>query len=149
MGFCVNVLQSVLDTILPARCLVCNAYLAGQVGLCEDCAARLEPVVDGQMIHLGQYRGHLERVARALKFGNQRAVAVPLGQRLAAGVTKAGWTINAVVPVPIGDTPGICCSTAVYTFENQSTCRQRQRDREKVRKRKPLPAHTRSAADLT
>lgn len=96
-----NVLQSVLDTILPARCPVCNAYLAGQVGLCGDCAARLEPVVDGQMIHLGQYRGHLERVARALKFGNQRAVAVPLGARLAEGILGAHWTVNAVVPVPL------------------------------------------------
>ena len=102
-----NIVQTVLDAILPARCPVCEDYLAGEVGLCADCAAQLHPTVDGHILHLGRYRGHLERVARALKFGNQRAVAVPLGRALAAGAVKAGWTVNAVVPVPLHWTRGL------------------------------------------
>ncbi len=96
-----SLLQAALDAILPARCPVCNDYLAGEVGLCRECAAQLHPTVDGHILHLGRYRGHLDRVARALKFGNHRAVAVPLGRALAAGATEAGWTVNAVVPVPL------------------------------------------------
>ncbi len=96
-----SLVQSVLDTILPARCPVCNAYLEGEIGLCADCAAQLEPAVDGQIIHLGRYRGHLDRVAHALKFANRRAVAVPVGVKLAQGIRTAGWTVNAVVPVPL------------------------------------------------
>jgi ComF family protein len=97
----VNLVQGVLDAILPARCPVCNAYLQGEIGLCADCVARLEPAVDGQMIHLGRYRGHLDRVAHALKFANRRAVAVPVGAKLAQGIRTAGWTVDAVVPVPL------------------------------------------------
>jgi ComF family protein len=97
----VNLFQTVLDAILPARCPVCDDYLAGEVGLCADCTAQMHPTVDGHILHLGRYRGHLERVARALKFGNHRAVAVPLGRALAAGAIEAGWTVDAVVPVPL------------------------------------------------
>ncbi len=96
-----SIVQAVLDTILPARCPVCNAYLEAEIGLCTDCVAQLEPTVDGQMIHLGRYRGHLDRVAHALKFANRRAVAVPVGVKLAQGIRTAGWTVNAVVPVPL------------------------------------------------
>jgi ComF family protein len=97
----VSLVQVVLDTILPARCPVCNAYLEGEIGLCADCVTRLEPAVDGQIVHLGRYRGHLEHVARALKFANQRAVAVPVGAKLAQGIRTAGWTVDVVVPVPL------------------------------------------------
>lgn len=96
-----NLVQSALDVILPARCPVCEAHLEGEVGLCRDCVAQLHPTVDGHILHLGRYRGHLERVARALKFANQRALAVPLGAKLADGVLEAGWKVDALVPVPL------------------------------------------------
>ena len=53
------------------------------------------------MVHLGRYRGKLERLARALKFANHRAVAGPVGARLADGVRGTGWRLDAVVPVPL------------------------------------------------
>lgn len=96
-----SLVQVVLDTILPARCPVCNAYLEGEIGLCADCASQLELAVDGQIMHLGRYRGHLDRVAHALKFANRRAVAVPVGLKLAQGIRAVGWTVDAVVPVPL------------------------------------------------
>ncbi len=94
-------LRQLLDAILPARCPVCNTHLAGEVGLCRDCLDALQPMIDGQMVHLGRYRGRLERLARALKFAHHRAVTGPVGARLAEGVRGAGWRLDAVVPVPL------------------------------------------------
>lgn len=53
------------------------------------------------MVHLGRYRGRLERLARALKFANHRAAAGPIGARLADGVRGAGWQVDAIVAVPL------------------------------------------------
>jgi ComF family protein len=94
-------LRQLLDAILPARCPVCNTHLTGEVGVCRDCLDALQPIIEGQMVHLGQYRGRLERLARALKFANHRAVAGPVGARLADGVRGSGWRLDAVVPVPL------------------------------------------------
>ena len=52
-------------------------------------------------MHLGAYHGHLERAVRALKFGKNRRVAVPLGRRLAQGIRLAEWRVDAVVPIPL------------------------------------------------
>lgn len=100
-------LGQLLDAILPARCPVCGHYLAGEVGLCLNCLGGLEPVVDGNIVHLGRYRGRLERLARALKFAHHRAVAGPVGVKLADGVRAALWRVDAVVPVPLHALRGI------------------------------------------
>jgi ComF family protein len=94
-------LRQLLDAILPARCPVCNTHLTGEVGVCQDCLDALQPIIEGQMVYLGRYRGRLERLARALKFANHRAVAGPVGARLADGVRGSGWRLDAVVPVPL------------------------------------------------
>lgn len=52
-------------------------------------------------MHLGAYHGHLERAVRALKFGKNRRVAVPLGVHLAEGIRAAEWKVDAVVPIPL------------------------------------------------
>lgn len=52
-------------------------------------------------MHLGAYHGHLERTVRALKFGRNRNVAVPLGKQLAQGIQEADWKVDAIVPIPL------------------------------------------------
>ena len=95
-------LTRVLNTILPSRCALCRDHLEREVGLCARCADRIgEARLEGHVLHLGEYRGHLERAAQALKFAQHRNVAVPLASRLAAGTLAAGWAVDAVVPVPL------------------------------------------------
>ena len=96
-----SIVKHLLDAILPARCPVCQTHLFGEVGVCQDCLGSLEPIIEGHIVHLGRYRGRLERLARALKFANHRAVAGPVGAKLADGVRRTGWRVDAVVPVPL------------------------------------------------
>jgi ComF family protein len=98
----VNHLEHLLNLILPVRCALCSTYLEAEVGLCASCQAKLgTPQIEGNIVHLGRYHGHLERAVRALKFGKNRTVAVPLGKRLAQGIRAADWQVDAVVPIPL------------------------------------------------
>ena len=95
-------LEELLNLILPLRCALCSTYLQAEIGLCANCQAKLgTPKNEGNIIHLGEYRGHLERVVRALKFGKNRNVAVPLGKRLAQGIQEADWKVDGIVPIPL------------------------------------------------
>ena len=95
-------LLRLVDALLPVRCPVCGRHLDGRPGLCEGCSRELGPAhADGDLLHLGGYARGLDRSVRALKFGGRRAVAGPLGRRLAEGIREAGWTVDAVVPVPL------------------------------------------------
>jgi ComF family protein len=97
-----RVLRTLIDTLLPARCVLCRAYLSNEVGVCAGCLeATGRAQCDGNLIHLGEYRGRLERAARALKFADARAVAVPFGAKLADGIRAAAWQVDALVPVPL------------------------------------------------
>jgi ComF family protein len=98
----VNPLERVLNLVLPVRCALCSTYLEAEIGLCANCQAKLgTPKLEGNIVHLGAYHGHLERAVRALKFGKNRNVAVPLGKRLAQGIQEASWQVDAVVPIPL------------------------------------------------
>jgi competence protein ComFC len=98
----VNPLERALNLILPVRCALCSTYLEAEIGLCATCEAKLgTPKLEGNIVHLGVYHGHLERAVRALKFGKNRTVAVPLGKRLAQGIRDAEWHVDAVVPIPL------------------------------------------------
>ncbi len=95
-------LASVLNTFLPMRCAMCGQTLIGaEHGVCAKCTQGLQPVLEGNLLHLGAYGGKLERAVRALKFAQTRVVAVPLGQRLAQATIEAGWRSDVVVPVPL------------------------------------------------
>ena len=95
-------LERAFNLILPVRCALCSNYLEVEVGLCASCEAKLGvPKLEGNIVHLGAYHGHLERAVRALKFGKNRRVAVPLGRRLAQGIRLAEWRVDAVVPIPL------------------------------------------------
>jgi competence protein ComFC len=97
-----GMLRGLIDTLLPARCVLCREYLSNEVGVCTSCLeATGQAQCDGNLIHLGEYRGRLERAARALKFADARAVAVPFGAKLADGIRAAGWRADALVPVPL------------------------------------------------
>jgi ComF family protein len=96
-------LRGVLNAVLPVRCALCGAYLKAEMGICAACDARIssDAVVDGNLLHLGNYHGGLERAAMALKFAKNREVAVPLARKLARGIQVAGWHADALVPLPI------------------------------------------------
>jgi ComF family protein len=97
-----GMLRGLIDTLLPARCVLCREFLSGEVGVCTGCLERTgQAQCDGNLIHLGEYRGRLERAARALKFADARAVAIPFGAKLADGIRAAGWRVDALVPVPL------------------------------------------------
>ncbi len=97
-----NPLERALNLILPVCCALCSRYLEAEIGLCKNCQGKLEePKLEGNIVHLGVYRGHLERAVRALKFGKNRNVAVPLGKRLAQGIQEATWHVDAVIPIPL------------------------------------------------
>jgi ComF family protein len=98
----VNPLERALNLIIPMRCVLCSKYLEAEIGLCTTCQAKLGmPELEGNIVHLGRYHGHLERAVRALKFGKNRRLAIPLGKRLAQGVQEATWQVDAVVPIPL------------------------------------------------
>ena len=98
-----NPLRAALNALLPTRCPLCSGYLsASEIGICTACLSQIpDATLDGDLLHLGNYHGALERAARALKFGKNREVAVPLVKKLAAGIAGLGWQADAVVPLPI------------------------------------------------
>lgn len=95
-------MRRLVDALLPVPCPVCGRHLDGHRGLCASCLRDIGPArLDGDLLHLGGYARGLERSVRALKFGGRRAVAGPLGRRLGEGVRASGWTVDAIVPVPL------------------------------------------------
>ena len=98
-----NPLRVALNALLPTRCPLCQRYLsANEIGICEGCLGQIpQATLEGHLLHLGNYHGALESAARALKFGKNRDVAVPLARRLASGIAGAGWLADAIVPLPI------------------------------------------------
>jgi competence protein ComFC len=98
----VSLFEQVLNLVLPVRCALCSTYLEAEIGLCKSCQAKLgAPKLEGNIVHLGVYRGHLERAVRALKFGKNRKLAVPLGKQLAQGIRTVDWHVDAIVPIPL------------------------------------------------
>jgi competence protein ComFC len=100
-----RVLSSVLNTVFPTRCPLCRSYLTTETGICDACLERIgNAQLEGNLLHLGNYHGTLERAAMALKFGRNRSVAVPLAQLLARGIRDADWHTDALVPLPLHTT---------------------------------------------
>ena len=97
-----STISSLLNAVFPARCPLCGAYLTVEIGICESCLSRIEaPQLEGNLLHLGNYHGTLEKAAMALKFAKNRSVAVPLADLLAAGIRNASWQADALVPLPL------------------------------------------------
>ncbi len=95
-------MNRLFNALFPSRCPLCGSYLDDETGICDACLQQIpEPQLEGNLIHLGNYHGTLERAARALKFGKNRSVAAPLARRLALGIRDAGWRSDALVPLPL------------------------------------------------
>jgi ComF family protein len=97
-------LESILNILLPMRCAMCKQPLSGtEHGVCHKCLNRLEPVFEGNILHLGKYQGGLEKAVRALKFAEARVVAAPLGKYLGQAI-KTVWKTDVVIPIPLHST---------------------------------------------
>ena len=95
-------LEAILNVILPMRCAMCKAHLSGsERGICTKCLGSLKPIFEGNILHFGKYQGGLEKAVRALKFAEARAVAKPLGQRLALATRTVNWSFDAIIPIPL------------------------------------------------
>jgi ComF family protein len=95
-------LESLLNVVLPTRCPMCGLHLRGaEKGVCMACLEALQPQLEGNLLHLGEYGGRLERLVRALKFAEARKVTAPLGQVLAEAVRGVAWGVDLVVPIPL------------------------------------------------
>ncbi len=112
--------NALLDLLFPPRCVVCRAV--GTL-LCPACLAQWprfpeprcarcdEPFTPGhrcsipasldRLLVVGPHRGSARRAVHALKYGGQRAVAVPLGHLMAAHMLAARVQPGIIVPVPL------------------------------------------------
>ncbi len=95
-------LESIFNLLLPMRCAGCGQPLTGaEKGVCRRCLATFQPVLEGNILHLGAYQGRLEKAIRALKFHSTRVVATPLGQSLGSAIQAVGWQADLIVPIPL------------------------------------------------
>ncbi|HEX2906739.1 MAG TPA: ComF family protein [Phototrophicaceae bacterium] len=98
----------VIDLVFPPRCAGC-----GRVDTlwCERCQTALEqmppprqvqplPPLSG-MASSGVHAGKIQQAIWSLKYENGRALAEPLGERLAQHLAHLEWAIDQVVPVPM------------------------------------------------
>lgn len=116
-----------LDVLVPPRCAVCNADLAGAAAACAACRARLcadgarcgacgRPGAPGGCTACDRRRPAWAGIVVLGGYGDELRTAVlrakrPAGDRVAAALarllvdrhrdTLAAWSIDAVVPVPM------------------------------------------------
>jgi ComF family protein len=121
-------MKSPLDLLFPRECAFCEGDLAagdeiacgtcdGHVewvrgAACTRCGAGLErdgaecPECEGKKllfeaaVACGRYAGWLRELVHRFKFHRQLWLARPFADRLAERITRAGWVIDVVVPVP-------------------------------------------------
>jgi ComF family protein len=121
--------QSLLDLLFPPRCVSCGARgallctaclgtmhppapplcprcgrsLAG-LPSCPTCAAGRSPVALDSVRVATVYAGPMRKAIHALKYEDQRRLATPLGDLLAAVLAELGQPVDALVPVPLHTT---------------------------------------------
>lgn len=97
-----RLVDTVLNAVFPTRCPLCRAYLTTETGICDACLENIGTAqLEGNLLHLGNYHGRLEKAAMALKFGKNQRIAIPLARVLARGIRDAGWHVDALVPLPL------------------------------------------------
>ncbi len=105
----INRLTSVgLDLLFPPRCAGC-----GQIDTfwCANCQHEIDLITLTEHIEpkapllgvvaTGWHTDKLREAVQALKYENARAVAKPLGEKLARCLLQRDWTIDMIVPVPL------------------------------------------------
>jgi ComF family protein len=111
---------AVLETVLPADCLVCDGLLpwSQEGGVCPACWDRLPwdprvlPAPGGRLAGIAsaiEYRDEARRLVHALKFDRFDPLGAPLGRRAAERALALFATLppaDVIVPVPLHWTRG-------------------------------------------
>lgn len=99
-----------LDLLFPPRCAGCGRV---DTAWCSACQHEIDQIPFPPVQHLdadsrlralaatGPHDSKLQHVIWSLKFENNRAMAVPLGQRMSTRLAQLDWTIDMLVPVPL------------------------------------------------
>lgn len=97
-----------LDLLFPPSCVHCGRVDTGFCPLClerlsrQPLDLRIRALESGILIaSTGWHEYILQSAVQALKYHNQRHLAVPLGQRMVAAFRQLEWTIDIIVPVPL------------------------------------------------
>lgn len=101
-------LTAALDLIFPPRCAGCGRV---DTHWCDRCQHDLERTPPPRHVHpleplsgmasTGVHDGKIQQAIWSLKYENARALAVPLGERLAACLTELDWAVDVIAPVPM------------------------------------------------
>jgi ComF family protein len=95
-------------SLFRARCVHCGKPRGTWCAECQtslenipiSLALRTAPYL-AMVVGSGEYDALLKDAIRALKYQNIRALAAPLGERLAHALKLTGWQFDVVLPVPL------------------------------------------------
>lgn len=98
----------IIDLLFPPRCAGCGRI---DTHWCSSCAREVETTPFPGEIEAtvplkavaatAPHKGVLREAIQALKYDNARAIAQPLGMRLATCLQQLDWTIDTLIPVPL------------------------------------------------
>ncbi|MBC8099550.1 MAG: ComF family protein [Armatimonadetes bacterium] len=102
--------QTALNLVFPLGCAGCGR---ADTAWCAGCDAELQATplvlierawlggVPGSVAATGAHVGDLQTAVQALKYDQVRALAAPLGGRMAHALALLGWSPEVVIPVPL------------------------------------------------
>ncbi len=107
-GLLHKLLDTGLSLVFPPRCAGCGCV---DTDWCERCQREVEqtpvttiskdlPGLDA-VAATGLHIGKLRDIVQALKYENARHLSSLLGERLSICLSKTGWAIDIIVPVPL------------------------------------------------
>lgn len=82
-------------------CLKCGRHMTDEADYCIPCQNHDRAFDFARSPYV--YAGAPAKLVRSLKFGNRRYLAKYMARDMVDTVTQAGWTVDAVVPVPLSD----------------------------------------------
>ena len=98
-GFCPACLAKLEVIRAERRCPGCGGPLTGIMARCGGCLEGAAPRWIGAVALL-EYRGTTRDLIRRFKFGKETVFAAPLGRMAAEAVRRAGFPVDAMVPIP-------------------------------------------------
>lgn len=97
--FCPACLETLEVIRADRRCPGCGGPLTGIMARCGGCLEGAPPRWLGAAALL-EYRGAARDLIRRFKFGKETVFAAPLGRMAAEAVRRAGFPVDAMVPIP-------------------------------------------------
>lgn len=101
-------LAAFVDLIFPPRCAGCGRVDSVWCDRCQRDLERISPPRHVQplaplsgMASTGVHEGKIQQAIWSLKYENGRALAEPLGERLAAYFAGLAWPVDLIAPVPM------------------------------------------------